>query len=84
MTFFHSRIFLLTVLLQLAGPFLFGYSNWCNHIQYLSAFGMAYALWEYMTVHKSEIQQLREQLIHLHQKHEELHSAIKQKEGQSS
>lgn len=34
---------------------------------------MAYALYEYFTVHKKEIQHLKDQIHLLHEKHDELH-----------
>lgn len=49
---------LITALLQLAGPFLFGFGNWANIIQYLSGFGMAYAIWQYEVHHKKQIAEL--------------------------
>lgn len=73
MRFFQTKIFLVTVLLQLAGPFFMGFGDWANVIQYVSGFGMAYALWEYFAVHKPEIERIRERVAHLHDKHDELH-----------
>jgi len=68
--FLKSRIFTITVLVQVAGPLLFTFGNWANVIQYVSGFGIAYALWEYFTVHKPEIQRLRDHVTHLHARHD--------------
>lgn len=79
MLFFKSKIFIVTVLLQIVGPFVFSFGNWDNVIQYLSGFGMAYALWDYFTNHKPEIKLLREQINHLHMKHDAIHEILKEK-----
>jgi hypothetical protein len=75
--FWYSRIFIVTVLVQALGLFFFGLNDWANVIQYLSGFGMAYAAWEYVNGHKREIEQLKERIEHLHQKHDELYRAAK-------
>lgn len=60
--FFKSYVFLVTVLLQLAGPYFFGFGNWANIIQYVSGFGMAYAVWQYEVHHKKQIQRILRRL----------------------
>jgi hypothetical protein len=75
--FWHSRIFIATVLVQTLGLFFFGLNDWANVIQCLSGFGMAYAVWEYVNVHKREIEQLKQCIEHLHEKHDESHRAVK-------
>lgn len=80
MRFWYSRIFIVTVLVQALGLFFFGLNDWANVIQYLSGFGMAYAVWEYVNVHKREIEQLKQRIEHLHEKHDELQRAVKGEE----
>lgn len=84
MVFFRSKIFLLTVLIQAAGPFLFSLGDWANVIQYLSGFGMAYAFWEYTANHKPEVETLKKQIAHLHRKHDALREMIADKEKHSN
>lgn len=66
MLFIRSRMFIITVLIQVAGPFFFSFGDWANVIQYLSGFGMAYGLWDF-----------NRKMNHLHQKHDKLHEQIK-------
>jgi uncharacterized coiled-coil DUF342 family protein len=61
------------------GPFVFSFGDWNNVIQYISGYGMAYALWDYFTNHKQEIKALREQINHLHAKHDVIHNMLKEK-----
>ncbi|KIL38293.1 hypothetical protein SD70_27135 [Gordoniibacillus kamchatkensis] len=58
MQFFRSPIFFIAILLQIAGPLLFSFGDWANVIQYLSGFGMAYAIYQYEVHHKKQIQQI--------------------------
>lgn len=61
MRFFYSPIFFITVLFQIAGPYCFSFGDWANVIQYLSGFGMAYALWDF-----------NRKMHHLHKIHDKL------------
>lgn len=71
--FFRSRIFFLAIALQIIAPLLVKFGNWANIIQYVSGFGMAYALWEYLHVHKPSLKRMEDQMFHLHKKADLLH-----------
>ncbi|KIL42094.1 hypothetical protein SD70_02610 [Gordoniibacillus kamchatkensis] len=80
MELFRSPVLWITVLLQMAGPVLFGFDKWANVIQYLSAFGMAYAVHEYFVRHRREIEHLKKQIAHLHEKHDQLKEVMNNSE----
>lgn len=55
---FFRRPILITIILQIGGPILFGFGDWANVILYLSGFGMAYAVYQYETHHKKQLEAL--------------------------
>lgn len=72
MKFIKSRTFFITVLLQLAGPLLFSFGDWANIIQYLSGFGMAYAIYNYEVHHKKQFAALLHEMTHERKKQHEI------------
>jgi hypothetical protein len=68
MPFYKNKYFILTVLVQLLGPYLFSFDKWANIIQYFSAFGMTYAIHDYLVHHKPQIKQLVAHMKHQQQK----------------
>lgn len=59
-----KSIILITVLLQIAGPYIFGFGNWCNVLQYLGGYGIPFALLAFYRHHKREIERLENRLFH--------------------
>lgn len=70
MNILKNPILWVTVLLQLAGPFYFGFANWTNVLQYVEAFGVGFGIYEYFKKHRKDIQHLKEQIAHLHDKYD--------------
>lgn len=56
---------LFAVLLQIAGPFYFGFDKWANVIQYVSGFAMIYGGYHFIYIHKPQIHSLHEKLDEL-------------------
>lgn len=74
--FLKSPYFWVSIVLQIVGPYLVTFGNWANVIQYLSGFGMAFALFEYQQNHKEEMRELKELVRDLHIKHDKLHEKV--------
>lgn len=56
---------LLAVLLQIVGPFYFGFDKWANIIQYTSGFVMIYAGWHFFYIHKPQLKSLHDKFDEL-------------------
>lgn len=70
-------VLLVVTVLQIGGPFLFTFSNWCNVIQYVSGFSetgtallVIHFLHDYYTAHRIKLLELELHLLHLRREKE--------------